>query len=267
MSYKDLNSGLGNGSSTFGPHRVEPLLMGPHEIRTALETLEVQRLNQFEFEEMFEESMNYMKSCTIEHSDFRVVETTDGDKLNYSESEQACLPLPFLIAGSEAFRQKLLKLETDPIYCNLMTSSLKSFISGEQMRILAKGGKEREMSRIGIKTFSSRADQDSRRWFYILAGKLKVSLDSSLPFGDETEQESFEIGAGEYFGGFGIQKHEPGWSHVIVETLEATKVLELQGSCLDVFYNKHESCAKKLLARMGGKSPYLCAQDLFINLI
>jgi hypothetical protein len=251
LSQKEMGS-----SDNFKTHRIEPFLLSPSEIRSALETLEVQRLNQFEFDEMFEEAISYMKSCTIEHSDFRLLETIngDGERLNYSEIEQPCLPLPFLIAGSEAFRQKLLKLETDPIFCTLMTSNLSSFISSEQMRILAKGGNERELSRIGVKIFTSKADDDSRRWFFILSGKLKVSLDSSLPFNEETETETFEIGAGEYFGGYGIEKHEPGWSHIVVETLEVSKILELQGSCLDLFYNKHQGTAKKLLARMGGES-------------
>ena len=256
MSYRELNSSSGAiNINSSNQQRMEPFLMAPQEIRTALEHLEVQRMNQFEFEEMFEEAIAYMKTCTIEHSDLRLVETThiEGERTSFTESEQPCIPLPFLIAGSETFRQKMLRLETDSIFCSLMMSGLGSFISSEQMRILAKGGKEKEMSRVGIKTFSSKQDDDVRRWFFILSGKLKVSLDlSALPFGDEAAEESFEIGVGEYFGGFGIQKHEAGWSHIIVETKEATKLIELQGACLEAFSNKYESSAKILLARMGG---------------
>ena len=235
------------------PVRAEPLLMASHDISDALQKLSVEKLNQFEFDEMFEEAVQFAKSCSIGHTEFRVLEASTPDgKSSLAESEQVCLPLPYLIAGSEMFRQKLLKLETDSIYCTLMMSSLSSFISEEQIRLLSSEGTEREISRIGHKIFSSKLADSKKRWSYIVSGKLKVSLDSSSPFADDTENDFFEIGAGEYFGGFGILKPEIEWSHVVIETREMTKLLELNGENLEAFVHKYEDKGKQLMSRMGG---------------
>jgi hypothetical protein len=234
--------------------RTEPILMGHDEIRTALETFSVLRMNQYEFEEMFEEAIQYIKACGIDHSEFQMLETTntsDG-KVSGTENDITYLPLPFLIAGSESFRQKLLKLPTDPIFCTLMTSNLSSFIPEEQIRALSKGGKEREIFRIGVKLFSSQKDVNPNNWAFIVSGKLRVSIDSSTSFSNEAVLESYELGPGECFGGFGILKHESVWSHVVIETIEPSKVLELQGESLVNFVEKYEVIGKRLLSMMGG---------------
>jgi hypothetical protein len=249
ISFNDLNIGSNI------PVRVEPFVMASHDISDALQKLSLEKLklNQFEFDEMFEEAFQYAKSCSIGHNDFHILESsTPDEKSNLAESEPACLPLPFLIAGSEAFRHKLLKLETDPIFCTLMMSSLSSFISEEQIRLLSRGGTEREVSRVGHKIFSSKLADSKKRWSYVVSGKLKVSLDSSSPFVDDSENDFFEIGAGEYFGGFGILKPEIELSHIVIETREMTKLLELNGDNLEAFVHKYEDKGKQLMSRMGG---------------
>ena len=251
-----------------GVARTDPLLLGHDEIRSALEMFSIQGINQFEFEEMFEEATQYMKACTIEQNYIQVLElaTAADGKAGAVESDPPFLPLPFLLAGSENFRQKLLRLRTDPIFCTLMTSTLSSFISEEQIRILAKGGKEREISRVGIKVFSSRKDADAKGWFYIVSGKLKVSLDSGSSFSDETAVESYEIGPGEYFGGFGILPRETGWSHIIFETIEPSRLLELSGENLALFFQRFEFNGKRLLSTMGGTLvSYTCSLNYCLS--
>ena len=100
--------------------------------------------------------------------------------------------------------------------------------------------------------FSSKKDHDSKNWFYIVSGKIKVSLDTSTSFGDETSTESFEIGPGEYFGGFGLIKRDGQWPHMVFDTLEATKLLELQGDGLELFLRRFETNGRRLLSMMGG---------------
>ena len=232
--------------------RTEPVLMGHDEIKMALESFSVLGMNQYEFEEIFEEAIQYIKVCGVDHSDFLVTSIAANGKVYGTENDPSCLPLPFLIAGSESFRQKLLKLPTDTIFCTLMTSNLSSFIPEEQIRALSKGGKEREISRIGVKLFSSQKDADPNNWAFIVSGKLKVSIDPSSSFSNEATLESYEIGPGESFGGFGILKHESVWSHVVIETIEPSKILELQGEALVHFVDKYEVLGKRLLSMMGG---------------
>ena len=251
ISFKNLSSSFKSATIV----RTEPFLMVPNEIRDALEKLSVNKLNQFEFEEIFEEAMQYMRTCSIEHSDFHVLVTNNSNdgKSNPIETEHPCLPLPFLIAGSETFRQKLLKLETDTIFCNLMMSSLSSYISEREIRVLSRNGKEREISRLGHKIFSSKLADDKKQWSYIVSGKLKVSLDSSASlYSEDMENEFFELGPGEYFGGFGILESVSAYPHIIVETKEATKLLELSGDMLEDFVRENEHNGKRLMSRMGG---------------
>ena len=245
-----------NSIENLRGNQTEPLLIAPEEIRSGLQKLGVTNLNQYELEEMFDEATQYMKMCSIEHNDFHVLDTGDGKSTNGSttptEIEHLCLPIGFLIAGSDAFRQKLLKMDTDPIFCNLMMSNLSSYISEKGIRTLSRNGKEREISRLRHKVFSSRSSDDKKRWSYIVSGKLKVSLDTSLPFSEEAVSDSFEIGAGEYFGGFGIQNTDEVYSHIVIETTETTKLLELSGEILEDFVRDHEETGRQLMSLMGG---------------
>ena len=260
FSAKSLMSAFQNANFAKAEQvsRIEPLLMSPNEIRDGLQKLTIQKANQFEFDEMFEEAMQYMKTCKIEHSNFHVLDSPDYDgkstdsRSHAAETEQLCLSMPFLVAGSDSFRQKLLKLNTDPIFCNLMMSSLSSFMSEKELRTLSKNGKEREISRLGHKIFSSRSAEGKKHWSFIVSGKVKVSLDSSMSYADEAEGEAYELGAGEYFGGFGILKFDGACSHVIIETKESTKLLELSGDSLEEYVNDYEENGKRLLSSMGG---------------
>ena len=174
--------------------------------------------------------------------------------------------MTFLIAGSNSFRQKLIKLRTDSLFCSVMNTNLGQLVPEKVWRALLKGGRELEFIRQGQTVYVSRQAQATRQWFAVIEGKLRVSVDikleenlenhtEELEGGDNTV-EHYEVSTGEIFGGYWIDEHcKPSEeSHIRVETMEATKVIELSGEHLAALLKTDMETSKLLLSRMAGKS-------------
>ena len=182
------------------------------------------------------------------------------------ESDPQELPMTFLISGSSSFRQRLIKLRTDSIFCSLMNTSLGQLAPDSVWRELLTGGKELEFGKQGQIVYESRKAQASKQWYVVVTGKLRVTLDieqeahehdSPRESGDELiDVEQYEISAGDVFGGYciAVNCNPTDVKHVRVETLESSKILELSGEYLTNLLKENGEIASLLLSRMGGKT-------------
>ena len=179
------------------------------------------------------------------------------------------LPITFIIAGSHSFRQKLIKLHTDSLFCSLMNTNLGRLAPENIWRALVKGGRELEFGRQGQIVYRSRNAKTSRPWFVVVSGKLRVSVDTDFGEKDndvanehgkeEAPSELYEISTGDVFGGYWIAGNRPPVevSHVLVEAMEASRVLELSGELLATLLKEDAETANLLLSRMGGNGPLM----------
>ena len=212
-------------------------------------------LSNFELEDMFEDGHLCMEACN--HVFLQENLQMQSDEPNIFEVEEKRrqehrVTILALIAGSDSFRQCLLKLKTDPIYCSLMQSSLATFLSSSKIRFLSQGGKEVEISRIGAAIYISR-ECKSRAWYVLISGQLCVSLDDLLQ--NEAESVRYELHPGEIFGGYGIQESskdaEP--THIKIWTMQASKYIELSGKRLSEFMQQDSESGRRLLSLMSGR--------------
>ena len=210
--------------------------------------LSVSGLSHFEIEDMFEEALQY-KQSRAKLLKTRHMEEGD-DFLDESMHDGIVrISVTALIAGSNSFRQHLLQLKTDSIYCSLMQSSLHSILSSSNIRFLAKDGKEIEISRSGSSVYVSKQNRTGI-WYVLVSGKLKIRLDrSSMDVLEEGLQ--YELNPGEIFGGYGIQE-VANEMDVVIETAQASKFIELSGELLNEFCKEHPVDAVRLLSMMGG---------------
>ena len=171
-----------------------------------------------------------------------------------------------LISGSNSFRQKIIKLRTDSLFCSVMNTSLAQLAPDTVWRALLKGGREIEVRKQGQVVYISRKAQASRQWFVVLEGKFRVIVDTEseeqendspedIIVDEEKDVEAFEISTGEVFGGYWIApSSQPGEvSHVRVKAMESSKILELSGEHLTNLLKDDGGIANMLLSRMGGK--------------
>jgi hypothetical protein len=224
-----------------------------------MEVLSVSKFSHFELEDMFEDGLRCMQECAQLLGDIgmtsqaRAIQPSSEPNVDNVESAQSepnvSLPVKYLVAGSDAFRSTLLSLQLDPIYCAMMESVLSRFVSPEQLRGLAKGGVEMQESGIGVVVYASKKC-GSDAWYILTSGTLKVSLDDSGM--DQSESSSFEITAGEIFGGYNIALCESVPAHIRVKTVQPVNMIRLQGQNLQELMKTDLEAAGKVLLMMGG---------------
>ena len=158
------------------------------------------------------------------------------------QEEQLNLPVHMLICGSDRFRENLLTLKTDPIYCALAKTRLPKYISSALIKILAQTARDIDTSRVGKCIFMS--ENGDRAWFVLVSGKMSVarcSADST----NEGEQRC-DIEVGDIFGGYvGGEDAE----HIRVEVIEPSRYVELRWEELEKL---GEESTSRLLAIIGG---------------
>ena len=173
-----------------------PYLTSADELQLPLTLLTITGLSHFELEDMYDEGVHCCESL-----DEQLVHQPPEENIHgISDADSHCrVSITALISGSNALRQRLLKLKTDEIFCALMQSSLASFLSPSSIRFLVQEAKEREISKVGAPVYSSRQSKDYV-WYFLASGKLRVQLDGSPQIdGDPTEHE---LNPGEFFGGY-----------------------------------------------------------------
>ena len=187
----------------------------------------------FELEEIVESGMSFAHA------------NQPADSENLDSPMEVKLYVQYLIAGSERFRQNILKIRTDPIYCALLKTRLMDYLPKRLVKLLAQSAREVDVSRIGKTVFVS--DAGEKTWFVLVSGKLKATL--LQPEGEE--EEWCEITVGEVFGGYTIGDDA---DHIRVEVLESSKYIELNWDELERIDNENEHSATKLLSVLGVNS-------------
>jgi hypothetical protein len=236
-----------------------PFVHSPEELQHSLSLLSVNGLSHFELEDMFEEASN----CQDVSSQLPMKINVPGPTTGYSDGpqQQVRISVVSLIAGSDSFRNHLEKLKTDPIFCALMKSNFATFIPPSNVRELAVDGKEIEITRLGAVVYSSRECKKCT-WYVLLSGKLKVSLDAQSK--NEEEAPHCELNAGDVFGGYGIQPDTADTVHVKIETMQASKFIELSGERLGEFVHHAPEIGARLMSMMSGDSELSCLPHCLI---
>ncbi len=225
-----------------------PVVHSPEELQQSLSLLSISGLSNFELEDMFEEASNCLGES---HLQTKLNISGRSTVLGCGTEHQTHLSLVSLIAGSESFRNRLGKLKTDPIFCSLMQSSLADFMSSSNIRELAADGKEIEITRVGAKVYASR-ECTKCIWYVLLSGKLKVTKDSMQQEQDGDDVSHVELNSGEIFGGYGLQLDSPDLVHVKIETMQSSKIIELNGGRLGEFVHRIPDIGSRLMSMMAG---------------
>ena len=225
-----------------------PCISSPDDLNAPLSRLSISGLNHFELEDMFEEGVK-CKDITASRSEdiLAKIDRPDDDPL-----PDTGISLISLLAGSETFQKRLLKIKTDNIYCALQKSILATIVSPSKIRALALGGKEVEITRIGSEVYSSRKSE-SCTWYTLISGKLKVSMDDTSKSNcNESSAPYFELHPGEVFCAYGIHPNAPDTVHVVFETMQPSKYIELSDVHLRHFVEHDPESAAPLLSMVAG---------------
>ncbi len=234
----------------------EPKVSNPEDLQRVLEKLAISDISHFELEDMFEEGLRCMQECSslVDYrpkSNSASTEKSELEELEGQTETSQSLPLKYLISGSESFRSSLLTLETDAVFCAMIESVVPNFVTPDNLRMLAEGGKEMQEHRIGQMIYSSRMRKDGM-WYILSSGRLKVSLDNLRE--DKAETTDFELTAGEIFGGYCAASCKEGTSQIKIRTVQPCNIIELQGSNLKTLLQNEPDSAGKLLLMMGGNN-------------
>jgi hypothetical protein len=157
------------------------------------------------------------------------------------------IPLSALIAGSDTFRSSLIKLNTDPIYCALFETRLAEIVSPSELKLLSKGGRLVEASRIGSVIYSSLKCESE--WFVLISGKLKVKIDEKSQ--EPVDQTVHEISEGNLFGGCGLLVEEEDRCHFVIQVIQPCIFVELSGNPLKQLVDEGHSSGMLVLSVLG----------------
>ena len=158
---------------------LEPSIASQSELLRGMENLSIPNVNVFELEEIFEDGKRtYIADCST--NDIETIKT----------------PLRYFIAGSEKLRSYLLALPSDPVYCSLMKTQLRNFVSNDIVKVLSEGARMYEVKQAKKMIYSS--DGDENVWFAVLSGKLQVRIRYGI---DNVCDKSVDLCEGELFGG------------------------------------------------------------------
>jgi CRP-like cAMP-binding protein len=163
----------------------------------------------------------------------------------------AKVPISLLIAGSDLFRQVILGIPTDPVYCALEGSSLAILVSRDQLRALSQGGREVREARTGSIVYSS--TDRRQQWFVLISGTLRLTLESATLHDGGGEGRSSLILQDEVFGGFDLLEDGAEESDRFeVEVLEPCHLVELAGEALEQLMDQDQETATDIYDVLGG---------------
>jgi len=203
----------------------EPIISDVENIHKGLAALGLPEASLFETEEMVEHSLNCAR-------------TLYGREV-FTETATE-FPVHCLLAGSDRFRQMILKLTTDPIYCALVKTHLVNYVSRTSIKELAKSARELEYSRVGKKVYSSLEGHSN--WYVLLSGKLKATLES------DDEISTVDITDNMIFGGY--HAGDTG-EHLTVEILQPSKLIELGWEALEALAEEDKKSSSMLMSILG----------------
>jgi len=201
----------------------EPKITEVEDLQDAFKHFRLPEMNNFDLQGMIEDGFTFWRSVIPA----KQVEDMNDDESNLENSR---LPISYLIAGSEAFRQTLLNLPIDRIYCAILDTSLAGLMSPSQLRSIARAAREIKEDSIGSVVYSSKTCKQN--WFVLLSGKLILKQENKLETTKEND-ERFHILKGEIFGGYDFFEEDADPFHFRMEVLEPCCLVEFSGEVLE----------------------------------
>ena len=196
-------------------------------------------MSKFELENMLDDGLACMRA-------YPHITPQKGES-GGEEDDFTWVRVSSLIAGSDTFRNTILKLYTDPIYCALFDTKLADLVSMADLKRLSKGGRLVEASRIGSIVYSSKKCE--MEWFVLISGKLKVNLDANIC--DPSDQAVHEIIEGNMFGGCGLLAEEENRRPFEIEVIQPCTFVELSGEHLKTLVDENEHSGMLVLSFLG----------------
>jgi CRP-like cAMP-binding protein len=202
----------------------EPTVSEVQDLREAFKHFRLPEMSNYELQGMIQDGI----AIWITYCHCRDV-SSDVDKDEQSNLNQPEFPVSFLIAGSESFRQCLLNLPIDRMYCSILDSALVNFMSLSQLRSIARTAREIKEDRIETVIYSSRTCK--QEWYVLLSGKLILRPEQQDSSFDEKDGR-FHIMKGEIFGGYDFfEESDP--FHFKIFVLEPCTIVEFNGDVLE----------------------------------
>jgi hypothetical protein len=201
----------------------EPKVTEVEDLQDAFKHFRLPEMNRFDMQGMIEDGFTFWRSV----APAKQMEDLNDDESNLDSSR---LPISYLIAGSEAFRQTLLNLPIDRIYCAILDTSLAGLMSPSQLRSIARTAREIKEDTIGNVVYSSKTCKQN--WFVLLSGKLILKHENKLELNTEND-ERFQILKGEILGGYDFFEEDADPLHFRIEVLEPCCLVEFSGEVLE----------------------------------
>ena len=210
----------------------EPVIQCAESLLRGLKLLALPELSRFETEEMIEAGMSCHQICqSMSKSDLEKSELMIG------------IPVHFLISGSNMFRQLVMKLKTDPIYCALLKTDLIRYMSETHIKKLSHSGRELCVDNVGKTIFDS--ERGDKAWCVLLSGKLRAIIRTDEP----QENSSCEILEGGIFGGYNPPDNP---NHFRVEVVRPCRYIEFGWELLESLDKLDRDSTEGLLSILGG---------------
>ena len=238
-----------NGNCDIFTKDEEPVVSDVSSLKDAIKLLRIQDFNKFELNNILEDG----NKCMLQFSKDLRPPNSSRDDLE-EEIQEKGLKVSFLIGGSEKFRQLILKLVTDPIYCALVNTHLADLVSPKQLKVLSRGIVDIKTAEVGATIYSTKTC--NQEWFVLISGKLHINIDNSSNENstvlNETPNEEFEIWKGEIFGGFDFFENDPDpYAHFDVAVLEPCQFIELKGNVLEELLEEDPDVANDVYDMLG----------------
>ena len=220
----------------------EPIVTGMDDLKNAIKMLRIADIDKFELERMLEDGIN----CSRTYS-FKSYTEENNSQLQADEVDVIGIPVSALIAGCTTFRQAILNLKTDPIYCALLETGLSHLLSKAQLKTISQHSRELRFDRVGTLVYSSK--KCNQEWYVLLSGRLKFKpekKDTTLSI------NSFEIYQGEMFGGYDFFDSDSQVdTHFEIEVVQPCVVIEINGSVLENLLDDDPDIASDILDVLG----------------
>jgi CRP-like cAMP-binding protein len=233
--------------------------VGRGALATALELLAV-TTSDCDIDEMFEDALFLNPVSAASVTTIGNLAGPDAD----NPSEGGRVAFTAVVAASEVFRQRIMSLDTDEVFCDLSSSRAMRRVPESRLRSLARHGRKRNVAKgekfcghspdkgtashdvstlSGIKASSGQLRREP--WYVLLSGAMIVEEDPK----HLEERRYNELGPGDIFGGFETLSGNA--SPFALRVTRGGLILELEWEGLKTLRTEDPALAQELSTAMG----------------
>ena len=245
------------------------------ELAVALEMLAV-TASDCDLDEIFEDAL-----FLTPVSSASVTTTGSAGHPDGTAADDGCVAFTAVVASSEMFRQRIMTMDTDEVFCDLSSARAMRGFPEARLRVLAQGGRKRNVAKgevfgglpaaataptptslastaVGRSESTSGGPKAHAPWFVVLSGGLVVEEDPQ----HLEERSCSELGPGDVFGGFAVLAGTA--SPFAVRVVRGGLILELSGENL-VELQADDPALARALALMMGEAPRSAALKRIVS--